>query len=240
MKHNKIFTILCFLFLIVSCCGQDMERLRYLKNINMDITARDLPFNARFYARVIEFCSVSGNDSSQVRITATLYRDSACAITVSPFEYVAERNINDLTKTPKMSKGYALSYDEQIAMLLKVIDICKSKYGVKEFVHLCAYYDGMGDLAVQMSEKYDSLQKTVNDANIYNTLYVALEESYLSEDLQLLFSDYQVIYDRESAFLFPEKISYTQFASYNKLKKQYTRDYVYSEVFAEYRIMKKE
>ena len=61
-----------------------------------------------------------------------------------------------------------------------------------------------------------------------------------SEDLQLLFSDYQVVYDSESLFLFPEKISYTKFASYNKLKKQYTRDYVYSGVFAEYRINKKE
>lgn len=80
----------------------------------------------------------------------------------------------------------------------------------------------------------------MNDANIYNTLHVVLEESDLSEDLQLLFSDYQVVYDSESLFLFPEKISYTKFASYNKLKKQYTRDYVYSGVFAEYRINKKE
>ena len=239
MKHVKPF-LLCCLFLLVSCSGQDTERLRTLENININITARDLPFNDRYYARVIEFSGVSGNDTSKVRIVATIYRDSACAITISPFEYVIERNIKDLEKTPNMSNGYVLSYDEQIAMLLKVTDICKNKYGVKDFVHICACYDGMGDLAVQMSEKYDSLLETVNDANIYNTLHVVLEESDLSEDLQLLFSDYQVVYDSESLFLFPEKISYTKFASYNKLKKQYTRDYVYSGVFAEYRINKKE
>lgn len=238
MKHAKPF-FLCCLFLLVSCSGQDTERLRTLENINMNITARDLPFNDRYYARAIEFSGVSGNDTSKVRIVATIYRDSACAITISPFGYVTKQTIQTFRMIPEQLSGYALSYDEQIAMLLKVIDACKGKYRVKDFVFCRAYLETMGDFNVYFTEQYDSLTKT-KELDKYELLHTVLEHSCLSEDLKLVFKDYNVVHDIESPYVNPKQINYARFASCNKLKKQYTRDYVYSGVFAEYRIKKKE
>ena len=140
---------------------------------------------------------------------------------------------------PEQLSGYALSYDEQIAMLLKVTDICKNKHRVKDFVFCRAYLETMGDFNVYFTEQYDSLAKT-KESDKYELLHTVLEHSCLSEDLKLVFKDYNVVHDIESPYVNPKQINYARFASCNKLKKQHTRDYVYSGVFAEYRIKKKE
>lgn len=240
-KHyNKLFLLHCFFFLIVSCSGQDTERLKTLENIKMNITARDLPFNDRYHARVLEFNNVSNNDTSKIRIIATIFKNYDCAITVSPFEYVSKQTIQTFRTIPEQSSGYALSYDEQIAMLLKVIHTCKNKYSVRDFVFLRVYLETMGDFNVYFTEQYDSLIKTKEHTDKYELLHTVLEQSYLLDDIKLVLKDYNVIHDIETPYVNPKQISYTQFSSNNKLGKQYTQNYVYSGVFAEFRIKKKE
>ncbi len=197
-----------------------------------------MPHNDKYYAKIIEFRNIFNNDTSRVRVIATIYKDSACAIVLQPFEYLQERKIENIGEIPNQTNGYALSYDEQIAMLMKVVVICKNNYNIDRFIHLRAYIESMGDFNVEISERYDSLLQTANATDKYEAFYMALNSSCFSEDLKLIFNDCNIVCDTEPSFLYPKRIDYTLFASTNKLKKKYTLSYVYSGMFAEYRIMK--
>ena len=196
----------------------------------------------QYYAKVIEFRNISDNDTSRVRVFATIYKDSSCAIDIQPFENFPKQRIENLGDVPEQQNGHTLSYDEQMAMLMRVVAICKSNYNysVNNFIHLRVYLESMGDFNVYVSERYDSLLQNGYDTDKYEAFYMTLNSSYLTEDLKLIFNDYKIVCDSEPSFLYPRQIGYSQFASNNKLKKKYTLDYVYSGMFAEYRIIKVE
>lgn len=224
------------MFLIFSCNRQETERIKSLRDIKINLTVKNLPYNDKYYARVIEFRNISDNDTSRVRVFATIYKDSSCAIDIQPFENFPKQRIENLGDVPEQQNGHTLSYDEQMAMLMRVVAICKSNYCVNNFIHLRAYLESMGDFNVYVSERYDSLLQY--DTDKYEAFYMTLNSSYLTEDLKLIFNDYKIVCDSEPSFLYPRQIDYSQFASNNKLKKAYTLDYVYSGIFAEYRIIK--
>lgn len=74
------------MFFVFSCNGQETERIKSLRDIKINLIVKTLPYNDKYYARVIEFRNISDNDTSRVRGSATIYKDSSCAIDIQPFE----------------------------------------------------------------------------------------------------------------------------------------------------------
>lgn len=168
--------MLLSLLVLMACGNSNSSRLELLDSKDIHLVEKEMELSGTskdFFEKVIEFHLDYDGDVSPVRVVATFYRNSDCALDVLPMTSSRKTNL----PVP--------SYDEQIAMLYRVINICKEKYGVSQFIHILISLDCMGDLSAEVVEKRDRfLAAGKDDDNAYR---MAIEDSRLVSDLKLLF-----------------------------------------------------
>lgn len=235
MKRRKLFMIyMLFLCVLLSCRGQNGTRLQEYEDIHVKIISKQMECNNLFYDKVVQFRSVEQHDSSTIRITALIFHDKTCAIDILPYEYQNINKINNYGDFHSVENGYAMSYAEQMAMLYNVVQICKDKYEIKDFVHLRSYLSCMGDFSVELSERYDSVKNANVDMDKYEIMNCIMQNSSFVLDIKEIFEKESIQYDMYPAFLFPQKYPYEQFAKHNKVLNKHTTDSVYSGLCVEY------
>lgn len=170
--------MLLSLLVLMACGNSNSSCLELLNSKDIHLVEKEMELSGTskdFFEKVIEFHLDYDGDVSPVRVIATFYRNSDCALDVLP-----------MTSSRKTSLPVP-SYDEQIAMLYRVINICKEKYGVSQFIHILISLDCMGDLSADVVKKRDRFLAAGKDAD--NAYCMAIEDSRLVSDLKLLFPD---------------------------------------------------
>ncbi len=233
-KRNIFIFYILFLGVLLSCRGQNERCLEQYKSIPLNIVSKQMECNKLFYDKVVQFRSVENHDSSAVRIIALMFHDKTCAIDILPCEYQKVNKIDNYGDFSFEGNGYAMSYVEQMAMLYNVVQICKDKYKIKGFVHLRSYLSCMGDLCVELSEKYDNLKNANVDMDKYEIMNLVMQNSNFVSDIKSIFEKEDIIYEMYPAFLFPQKFPYELFALHNKLLTKHNTDSVYSGLCVEY------
>jgi|SRR5574344_566936 hypothetical protein len=236
MNSYKIFLYL-FLCIFSSCKGQNINRLQELDAIPMQLTQVFKPHDPLFWKDVIQFRGISNNDTTNVRVIATIFHNNLCGITIYPHEY--QLSTFEEKPLPPSEDGLALSYDETMSLLFKVAKVCKFNYKVSGFSHIRMDLSCMGDFSVDFSESFETFLKQYPNKDKYEALRYALQHHRVLGDLQLIFSGHRVEYEEFPVFFFPEKTDYRKYCSYNKVERPHDVDSVHTGLFVEYQLSQK-
>lgn len=222
MNIKSIIVVVSAIFFI-ACGNREDARLAYLDSIDVELETEEI--SMLVYKKAIDFRPVFPNDTSIVHVVVTSNGSTSFGLNLYP---VGTRFGGTLGK--KGNGRRLLTYDEQMAMIRKIVKICRERYGAKRFGYLQLYVGYMGDINIELKQKHDSIMQTAKITSRYSPCDAfdsAVMMSQLVSDLKLIFPS-DSFYTVDDMGFDPTHVPYKTFANYNKLSREYDIPFVYS------------